>query len=59
MLVFCGSVQLSLRFLIYPYWNVNINDVKTNKVENRFLIYPYWNVNLINMHIVVYMLYRF
>ena len=35
-----------LRFLIYPYWNVNIviNCVLCF-LANLFLIYPYWNVN--------------
>ena len=34
-------------FLIYPYWNVNLDDASPVTVISAFLIYPYWNVNLI------------
>ena len=37
------------KFLIYPYWNVNLYFDFTVATRPRFLIYPYWNVNLLNL----------
>ena len=38
-------------FLIYPYWNVNLNPDVNIPYSNMFLIYPYWNVNALSIRL--------
>ena len=38
-------VRIEIILLIYPYWNVNGNDVWHDGSIRDLLIYPYWNVN--------------
>ena len=33
-------------FLIYPYWNINLDLLQNYRNIVEFLIYPYWNINV-------------